>query len=514
MIVAQRRLDVAAAKAHTSPSALRARITTSPNDFVATLRARATPVALLAEMKRASPSKGDIAKGVDAAQQALSYALAGAATISVLTEPNWFKGSLTDLERVRRALEEGGLSPGVCVLRKDFIIDEYQLLEARAYGADTALLIVASLPIDELKMLMAASRGLGMEPLVEVANEPEMRIALEAGARVIGINNRNLHTFEVDMSTTGRCAALVPKESDVILLALSGVADHADVTAFLEVGAKGVLVGESLMRAPSPAVLARELLALPPPATMCKVCGVRDAEAAITAAMEGADFIGLIFAPSKRQVSVDEATKIVRAVREAKPRLTDWSLPRFPQRTAPTEAKDEARETRLWLEGWSALLRRASAQGGPLIVGVFVDASIEEMNATAEAVGLDLIQLHGQSEGWEVASKLVRPAVRVVHMDSQLNADEVCAEMRGGPPVAILLDSKGGGTGKTFDWAIGAEVQQRTPFILAGGLTPDNVAAAVQQVRPWCVDVSSGVETDGQKDHAKIRAYIRNAKAA
>ena len=154
MIVAQRRLDVAAAKAHTSPSALRARITTSPNDFVATLRARATPVALLAEMKRASPSKGDIAKGVDAAQQALSYALAGAATISVLTEPNWFKGSLTDLERVRRALEEGGLSPGVCVLRKDFIIDEYQLLEARAYGADTALLIVASLPIDELKMLM------------------------------------------------------------------------------------------------------------------------------------------------------------------------------------------------------------------------------------------------------------------------------------------------------------------------------------------------------------------------
>merc|ERR1740115_556547 len=119
-------------------------------------------------MKRASPSKGDIAMHVDAAQQGLTYALAGAAAISVLTEPTWFKGSLDDLRAVKTALEAAKLSPGTCVLRKDFIIDEYQLLEARVYGADTALLIVAILPEDELGALMAACRGLGMEPLVEV----------------------------------------------------------------------------------------------------------------------------------------------------------------------------------------------------------------------------------------------------------------------------------------------------------------------------------------------------------
>ena len=172
-IVAQRRLDVAAAKAAVPEHALRDMICARApaNDLVATLTL-AAPMAVLAEIKRASPSKGNIAMGIDAAQQALAYALAGACTISTLTEPTWFKGSLGDLDNVRAALVEAGLSEGsaapVCVLRKDFLIDEYQLLEARAYGADTALLIVAILPPDELVRLMAASRALGMEPLVEV----------------------------------------------------------------------------------------------------------------------------------------------------------------------------------------------------------------------------------------------------------------------------------------------------------------------------------------------------------
>jgi phosphoribosylanthranilate isomerase len=241
---------------------------------------------------------------------------------------------------------------------------------------------------------------------------------------------------------------------------------------------------------------------------------VRDAAAALAAAAAGADFIGLIFAPSKRQVTVAAAAEIVRAVREARPRPAGWAMGRFPARATAEGCEDAPRDTRQWLEGWSALLRRAASQGGPLIVGVFVDASVDEMNEAAEAAGLDLIQLHGQSEGWDVASTLCRPAVSVVHMEPQMSADQVCAQLRAGPPAAVLLDSKGGGTGKTFDWGIGAEAQGRAPFILAGGLTPDNVAAAVRQVRPWCVDVSSGVETDGMKDHEKIRDYVRNAKEA
>jgi len=131
----------------------------------------------------------------------------------------------------------------------------------------------------------------------------------------------------------------------------------------------------------------------------------------------------------------------------------------------------------------------------------------------AERVGLDLIQLHG-AEGWEVATQLNRPCVRVVHMEPGVSASDVRAQLRGGLAAAVLLDSKGGGTGKTFDWEVGGEVQARVPFILAGGLTPVNVEDAVRRVRPWCVDVSSGVETDGIKDHEKIRAFVGGAKAA
>jgi phosphoribosylanthranilate isomerase len=114
----------------------------------------------------------------------------------------------------------------------------------------------------------------------------------------------------------------------------------------------------------------------------------------------------------------------------------------------------------------------------------------------------------------QVATQLCRPAVRVVHMEAGVNAADVRAQLRGGLAHAVLLDSKGGGTGKTFDWEVGGEVQERVPFILAGGLTPQNVGDAVRRVRPWCVDTSSGVETDGVKDHEKITSFVAGAKAA
>ena len=499
------------------------------NDFAACLRAaaaRTDGLCVLAEFKRASPSKGDIAAGLDAPQQALSYALAGAATISVLTEPTWFKGSLADLEGVRAGLEGAGLSPGVCVLRKDFVVDEYMLLEARAHGADTALLIVAILEPDELASLMAASRALGMEPLVEVNTEAEMEVAMAAGAKLVGVNNRNLHTFEVDMGTTGRIANMLPPSGGgngggngggggdgIQLLALSGVGTRADAVDLQAVGAHGLLVGESLMRAPRPAALIRELLAQPAPAPLCKVCGLRDVESALCATEAGADLLGMIFAPSRRQVAIEEATRMVAAVRKARPRPVSWTMPRMPS-PAPAGATDAGGDgAARWLQASSGLLARAAASGGPLTCGVFVNASVEEMNATAESVGLDLIQLHG-AEGWDVAPHLCRPSVRVVHMESGVSAGDVCGQLKGGLASAVLLDSKGGGTGKTFDWDVGADVHAKVPFLLAGGLNPSNVADAVRRVRPWAVDVSSGVESDGVKDHEKIRAFVGGAKTA
>ena len=483
-----------------------------PNDFKAILieKSRKHKVALLAEIKRASPSKGHIAN-VDPVAQAITYALAGAATISVLTEPHWFKGSLHDLAAVRAALNKAGLATTTCVLRKDFIIDEYQLLEARSAGADTALLIVASLSPEELARLMAFSRNLGMEPLVEVATEGEMRTALAANASVIGINNRDLHTMEVDMSKTARLCRLVPANADIVILSLSGVATRADVESFIDAGASGILVGESLMRAPSPPAFIREILALPHPRTLCKICGVRDAEAATWAVDAGADFIGMIFAPSKRKVTEEEAQSIVRAVRKRRPRQETWVAPSLSFR--PVDGQDDVDGMGKWFEVWSLLFRHATLLGGPLTVGVFVDATVEEMNGVAERVGLDIIQLHG-SEGWKIAHELVRPTIRVMHMDPGVDSDAVLSKLEAGYAAAALLDSRGGGTGKAFNWKVGVDVQARAPFILAGGLTVDNVSSAIQQVKPWCVDVSSGVESDGVKNRLKIEAFVRNAREA
>ena len=256
-IVARRKLDVAEAKLAKPAQALQAALAGAPApiDFAERLR-RDRPMAVIAEVKRASPSKGDIAPGMDAVAQAMKYATGGAAGISVLTEPTWFKGTLADLAGVRGAVEAlGGARPAV--LRKDFIIDEYQVLEARVAGADSVLLIVASLDDSTLAQLLDFSRELGMEPLVEVNNAEEMRRALDSGATVIGINNRDLRDFNVDLGTTDRLAGMVV--GGVLLAALSGIGTRADVERFEAAGAGAVLVGESLMLADDPAAKIGEL---------------------------------------------------------------------------------------------------------------------------------------------------------------------------------------------------------------------------------------------------------------
>lgn len=180
------------------------------------------------------------------------------------------------------------------LLRKDFIIDEYQVYEARYYGADTLLLIVAALSKEELINLLGLSRQLGMEPLVEVNNADEMKIALEVGSKVIGINNRNLHDFTVDMDTTRRLIASsgsTPTDSGVTFVALSGISVRKDVESFESIGARAVLVGESLMRAADPAAKVRELQGADR-VPIVKICGVKDVETAIATAKSGADIIG------------------------------------------------------------------------------------------------------------------------------------------------------------------------------------------------------------------------------
>jgi len=211
----------------------------------------APPPAMIAEVKRASPSAGPIDEEVDPVPRATAYQDGGAAAISVLTERRHFQGSLDDLTRVRGAV-------GIPVLRKDFLVDPSQLLEARAAGADSVLLITSCLDEPLLADLLWASRELGMEPLVETHSEQDLDRALGTDARVIGVNARDLETLAVDVE--GGLARLARVPRDRVRVFESGIRSRSDVAAAARVGASAVLVGEALMRADDPADAIRELL--------------------------------------------------------------------------------------------------------------------------------------------------------------------------------------------------------------------------------------------------------------
>ena len=230
--------------------AARARAAPAPRPFLDALSPRGGPLRVVAEVKRASPSAGAIDTTLDAPARARAYAAAGAACISVLTDGPGFGGSLADLAAVRGAVT-------VPLLRKDFVVDRYQLLEARAHGADAALLIAAALAPDALRALVDACGELGLAALVEVHDERELEAALAAGARLVGVNNRDLRTFAVDLAVSERLLPMLP--DPVKGIAESGVRTAADARPLRRGGASNLLVGEALVRARDPGALLREM---------------------------------------------------------------------------------------------------------------------------------------------------------------------------------------------------------------------------------------------------------------
>jgi len=227
----------------------RAALAPPPRDFAAALRSPG--VSLIAEVKRASPSKGLLCHDFDAVALARTYEDNGAAAISVLTDQHFFQGNLNHLRAVRQNVR-------LPVLRKDFILDPYQVYESRLAGADAVLLIVAALSDGDLKALYQLVHELGMAALVEVHNEAELERALQISPRIVGINNRDLRTFEVDLETTARLRPLIP--TDVILVAESGVHTRADVARLAAIGADAMLVGQALVQAPDIGHKVRELV--------------------------------------------------------------------------------------------------------------------------------------------------------------------------------------------------------------------------------------------------------------
>lgn len=521
-------------------------------------------MALAAEFKRASPSKGAIAMHLNASEQAAMYAQAGANIISVLTEQHWFKGNLGDLQDARLATtntnnnnQNNNNDDRPAILRKEFIVNEYMIAEAAAYGADTVLLIVAVLPQHVLQRLITYCRSIGMEPLVEVHADEELDVALQAGAKVIGINNRNLHTFKLDLSTTDHIASLMDDnkkeyrhghpDANYVLSSLSGMSTAMDVHRYRGIGVGMCLIGESLMRATDPQK-AIQALCLDPTDYMdhasggggggggavvggaytrgtqlIKVCGITNSEDALLACQSGANLIGVIFVPpSKRCVTVEQAQEVVKTVRAFGERSTDIVLVENP----PTD-HTEPSLTRIVT---TAQRLEHVAGKRPLVVGVFQNQPFEFIRQMVSECGLDMVQLHGQ-EGMAACdiSNTGAPTIRVVDIEtdpqtgmaSHTAVEDLLRDLTH-HPAAILLDTAikgtnaGGGTGVTFDWSIAQRIQDAgLPVIIAGGLTPDNVKDAVSTIRPWGIDVSSGVEaTPGKKDSNKVVAFLKNAKEA
>ena len=473
--------------------------------FADRLRDSPFTLSLMAEIKRASPSKGIISLSACAPAQARTYALAGASVISVLTEPEWFKGSIDDLRSVRQALV--GMKNRPAILRKEFIFDEYQILEARLAGADTILLIVKMLDTVTLTRLYKYSQSLGMEPLVEVNNVKEMEIAVTLGSKVIGVNNRNLTSFEVDMETTTRLKEMVPK--DTILCALSGIAGPQDVTPYKEIGVGAVLVGEALMRATDTAKFISELLggneqrikATPQRKLLVKICGNRSTAAVKTAIEAGADLIGIILVNGrKRCVSTEVALQISDVVHNTQ-------KPSSQRDSSELEVQEMV--TSFFSHGATHLIHHPNRA---LLVGVFLNQPLEYILEQQRLLSLDVVQLHG-SEPLEWASLIPVPVIRSFMPDDP--GLKTC-----GYHSMPLLDS-GSGSGKRLDMSSIENLlqsDQNLRVILAGGLNPENVVEAVNSLgalksRLAGTDVSSGVETDGEQNLDKIREFVTAVKS-
>jgi indole-3-glycerol phosphate synthase/phosphoribosylanthranilate isomerase len=423
---------------------------------------------VIAEFKRRSPSRGVIREDLHPVAVAQAYEIGGAAALSVLTEEQFFGGSLADLQEAHAAT----LLP---TLRKDFLVEPYQVWEAWQAGADAVLLIVAALPGRELERMLRTAQEAGLEALVEVHDEGELRRAMHAGARLLGVNNRDLKTMKVDLATS---LALIDRIPDhVVAVAESGLRTGHDLRRLRNAGFDAFLVGEHLMLSGDPGhaldALLREAASdtrVHPSRVAVKICGITTPEDGRAAVEAGADAVGLVFWPrSRRAVSVEQARAIAAV------------LPPFVSR-----------------------------------VGVFVDAPAAEMNATADAVGLDVLQLHGE-ESPQLVGRLSRRVVKALRVGPRFDA---AAAEAWGAAAGLLLDVEAqeapGGTGRTFDWGLAAPVRASARWLaMAGGLRAENVGDAIRAVRPDAVDVSSGVEAGpGRKDPHAMRAFVAAVRAA
>ena len=423
-------------------------------------------LSVISEVKKASPSKGVIAEDFRPVETAIAYEDAGAAAISCLTEEHYFKGGSKYFADIRAKVD-------IPMLRKDFIFDEYQIYEAKVLGADAILLIAAILSEEKIKEFYDLAKSLEIDCLVEVHNEKELKKVVACGCDIIGINNRNLKTFDVDLNTTSKLAPLIPYEA--VLVSESGMKDENDMKNVKEQGADAVLIGETFTEIRLHQRNNETVTELPmiqnqikEQSLKVKMCGMRRKEDIAYANEVKPDAIGYIFfSKSKRYVTGQQAREL-----------------------------DQNLDQKI------------------LSVGVFVNETIEKVTEIANEVPLDVIQLHGDEDVIYIeqlrqqTDKEIWKAVRVKDTKDIKEAQQL-------PVDKLLLDTftEGkdmyGGTGKVMNYDLIPKEGIRKPFFIAGGLHSKNIKEITEKVHPYGIDISSGIETDGYKDLKKMKEIMQ-----
>ena len=472
IIVEATKIRVAQEKQVESPESVKAAALALPSDtgfpFEAALRQQ--DFNFICEVKKASPSKGIIAEHFPYLDIAKEYEVAGAAAISVLTEPDFFKGD-------KKYLQEIASTVKIPVLRKDFIIDEYQIYQAKVWGASAILLICACLDVPTLTKFRELADSLGLSSLVEAHDEKEVQMAIDCGARIIGVNNRNLKDFTVDVQNSVRLRNLV--QDDVIFVSESGLETPEDIQVLRDNNIGVALMGETFMRSPNKVEKLAYLYGPTYYTPKVKMCGISKVETIPAVVEAKPDYMGLVFAPSKRQVTVDQAKTLVEELHRG-----------YAQKYGSDTEHDKNDTIKT--------------------VGVFVNETVDNLVTIANEANLDAVQLHGDEDETFIQSLKERTNVEVwkaIQIRTAADTEkwiDSSADM-------LLFDAyhkdERGGTGEVFDWS-SLDAFER-PFMLAGGLDSTNVARAIRTVRPYGIDISSGIETNGVKDDEKITAFTK-----
>ena len=475
-IIEATKIRVAQEKQVETPEAVKAAALALPSatgfPFEAALRQQ--DFNFICEVKKASPSKGIIAEHFPYLDIAKEYEVAGAAAISVLTEPDFFKGD-------KKYLQEIASTVKIPVLRKDFIIDEYQIYQAKVWGASAILLICACLDVPTLTKFRELADSLGLSSLVEAHDEKEVQMAIDCGARIIGVNNRNLKDFTVDVQNSVRLRNLV--EDDVIFVSESGLETPEDIQVLRDNNIGVALMGETFMRSPNKVEKLAYLYGPTYYTPKVKMCGISKVETISAIIDAKPDYMGLVFAPSKRQVTVDQAKTLVEELHRG-----------YAQKYGSDTEHDKNDTIKT--------------------VGVFVNETVDNLVTIANEANLDAVQLHGDEDEAFIQSLKERTNVEVwkaIQIRSAADTEkwiDSSADM-------LLFDAyhkdERGGTGEVFDWS-SLDTFER-PFMLAGGIDSTNVARAIRTVRPYGIDISSGIETNGVKDDEKITAFTKIVKS-